>query len=51
MNPFIGQNILFGGNFAPHGWAMCNGRLRSIAQKQALFSLLGKMYGSYPSVF
>jgi microcystin-dependent protein len=45
MDPIIGQIILFGGNFAPRGWAMCNGQLMSIAQNSALFSLLGTMYG------
>jgi microcystin-dependent protein len=45
MNPFIGQIQPFGFNFAPVGWAFCNGQLLSIAQNQALFSLLGTMYG------
>jgi microcystin-dependent protein len=44
-DPFVGQILLFGGNFAPKGWAMCNGQLMSIAQNTALFSLLGTMYG------
>jgi microcystin-dependent protein len=36
---------MFGGNFAPRGWAFCNGQLLSIAQNTALFSLLGTTYG------
>jgi microcystin-dependent protein len=43
--PFIGQVLLFAGNFAPKGWAMCNGQLMSIAQNTALFSILGTTYG------
>jgi microcystin-dependent protein len=45
MEPFIGQILLFGGNFAPVGWAFCDGQLLSIAQNSALFSLLGTTYG------
>jgi microcystin-dependent protein len=44
-NPFIGQIQSFGFNFAPRGWALCNGQLLSIAQNSALFSLLGTNYG------
>ncbi|MBT8262232.1 MAG: tail fiber protein [Bacteroidia bacterium] len=36
---------MFGGNFAPRGWALCDGQLLSINQNQALFSLLGTTYG------
>jgi len=36
---------MFGGNFAPRNWALCNGQLMSIAQNTALFSLLGTTYG------
>ena len=36
---------MFGFNFAPRGWALCNGQLLSIAQNTALFSLLGTQYG------
>jgi microcystin-dependent protein len=43
--PFIGQIMQFGGNFAPRGWALCNGQLQSIAQNSALFSILGTTYG------
>lgn len=45
MEPFIGQIIMFGGNFAPRGWALCDGQLLSIAQHSALFSILGTTYG------
>jgi len=44
-DPFIGQMCAFGFNFAPKGWAMCNGQILSIAQNTALFSLLGTTYG------
>ncbi len=43
--PFLGEIRMFGGNFAPRGWAYCNGQLLSIAQNTALFSLLGTTYG------
>lgn len=43
--PFIGEIKMFAGNFAPRGWALCNGQLMSIAQNTALFSLLGTTYG------
>ena len=45
MEPFIGQLQCFGFNFAPFGWAKCDGQLLAIAQNQALFSLLGTIYG------
>lgn len=45
MEPFLGQVMLFGGNFAPRGWAFCHGQLLPIAQNTALFSLLGTIYG------
>lgn len=45
MEPFIAQIMLFGGNFAPRGWAFCDGQLLPIAQYSALFSLLGTIYG------
>ena len=45
MEPFIGMIQLFGFNFAPRGWALCDGSLLSIAQYSALFSLLGTTYG------
>ncbi|PUA26617.1 MAG: phage tail protein [Cellvibrio sp. 79] len=43
--PFIGEIIMFAGNFAPRGWALCQGQLLSIAQNTALFSILGTTYG------
>jgi microcystin-dependent protein len=43
--PFIGEIILAGFNFAPIGYALCNGQLLSIAQNTALYSLLGTTYG------
>src|SRR5579872_1398054 len=43
--PFIGAIVLFCGNFAPAGWALCNGQLLSISQWTALFSILGTTYG------
>lgn len=45
MDPFIGQIIMFGGNFAPRNWAFCNGQLLAISQNTALFSILGTIYG------
>jgi microcystin-dependent protein len=43
--PFLGEIRIFSFNFAPRGWAMCNGQFLPINQNQALFSLLGTMYG------
>lgn len=45
MNPILGQIQLFGFNFAPRGWAKCEGQLLAISQNTALFSLLGTTYG------
>ncbi len=45
MTPYLGQISMFGGNYAPQGWAFCNGQLLAINQYQALFSLLGTTYG------
>jgi microcystin-dependent protein len=45
MEPFIGMIILVPYNFAPRGYAFCNGQILSIAQNTALFSLLGTTYG------
>ena len=44
-SPFIAEIIMFGGNFAPRGWALCDGQLLPISQNQSLFSLLGTTYG------
>jgi len=43
--PYIGAIVMFGGNFAPSGWALCNGQLLAIAQNAALFSILGTTFG------
>lgn len=43
--PFIGEMIMVAFDYAPKGWASCNGQLLSISQNQALFSLLGTTYG------
>lgn len=42
---FVGEIRMFGGNFAPRNWAMCNGQLLPVSQNDALFSLLGTIYG------
>lgn len=44
-DPLLGEIIMFGGNFAPRGWAFCDGQLLSIASNSALFSILGTTYG------
>lgn len=43
--PYIGEIRMFGGNFAPVGWEFCSGQLLSIAENEALFTLLGTTYG------
>ena len=43
--PFLAEIRIFAGNFAPRGWAFCNGQLLPIAQNTALFSLIGTTYG------
>ena len=45
QEPFLGEIKMFAGNFAPRGWAFCDGQILSIAQNTALFSLLGTTYG------
>jgi len=45
VEPFIGQINTVGFNFAPRGWALCEGQLLPISQNTALFSLLGTTYG------
>ena len=45
MDPFVAEIRIFAGNFAPKGWAFCNGQLMPISQNTALFSLLGTSYG------
>jgi microcystin-dependent protein len=44
-NPFVGEMRIVGFNFAPLGWALCNGQLMSISQNTALFSILGTSFG------
>jgi microcystin-dependent protein len=44
-NPFLAEIRIFAGNFAPTGWATCDGQLMPISQNTALFSLLGTTYG------
>jgi len=45
QEPFIGEIRMFAGNFAPRGWAKCEGQLLDISQNSALFSILGTIYG------
>jgi len=45
MDPFIGEIVLFAGNFAPRSWALCDGQLLAINSHSALFSILGTTYG------
>ena len=44
-NPFVAEIRIFPFNFAPNGWAFCNGQILAISQNTALFSLLGTTYG------
>ena len=44
-DPFLGEIKIISWNFAPKGWAFCNGQLLPISQNQALFSILGTTYG------
>ena len=43
--PYLGEVQIFGFNFAPYGWALCNGATLNISQYSALYSLLGTAYG------
>lgn len=45
MDVFMGTVMTFGFNYAPNGWALCNGQIMNIQQYQALFTLLGTVYG------
>ena len=45
VETFLGEIRMFAGNFAPYGWAFCQGQILPIAQNTALFSLLGTTYG------
>src|SRR5438128_681561 len=44
-DPYIGEIRMFGGFFAPAGWALCNGQLMPISENDALFNLIGTTYG------
>ena len=44
-NPYVGEIRIFAGNFAPQGWAFCDGSLLSIAENVVLFDLIGTTYG------
>lgn len=44
-NPYLGEVIMFSGNFAPRGWAFCDGQLLAISSNTALFSIVGTVYG------
>ncbi|NJB87755.1 microcystin-dependent protein [Lewinella marina] len=45
MEPFLGQVQVFGFNFPPRGWALCEGQILPISQNQSLYSLLGTQFG------
>ena len=44
-SPYVGEIRMFGGNFAPAGWAFCNGALVPISENDTLFALIGTTYG------
>ena len=44
-SPFVGQIIMFAGDFAPPGWALCDGQLMPIKGNEVLFNLIGTTYG------
>ncbi len=43
--PYVGEIKMFAGNFAPNGWAFCNGQLVAISENETLFNLIGTTYG------
>ena len=43
--PYVGEIRMFGGNFAPAGWALCQGQIIAIAENETLFNLIGTTYG------
>lgn len=43
--PYVGEIRMFGGNFAPAGWALCDGQLLPISENETLFQLIGTTYG------
>src|SRR5260370_40208528 len=44
-SPYVGEIRIFAGNFAPAGWAMCDGQLMAISENDTLFNLIGTTYG------
>src|SRR5919198_2564140 len=44
-DPYVGEIRMFGGSFAPVGWAFCNGQLLPISENETLFNLIGTTYG------
>ena len=44
-SPYVGQILIFGCNFAPAGWALCQGQLLPISENETLFQLIGTTYG------
>ena len=44
-SPYVGEIRMFGGSFAPAGWAMCQGQLMPISENETLFNLIGTTYG------
>lgn len=49
--PYIGEIRMFAGNYAPEGWALCNGQSLTINDNQALYALIGSAYGGTSSTF
>ena len=47
--PYVGEMMMVGFNFAPKGWAFCNGQLLSISQNEVLFQLIGTTFGATAS--
>lgn len=45
VQPFIGEIRMFGGTFAPVGWAFCDGSIINVAENEALFAQLGSTFG------
>ena len=45
MDPYIGEVRLFAGNFAPQGWALCDGSLLPVSEYETLYTLIGSTYG------
>lgn len=45
ISPYIGEITMFGGNFAPIGWAFCDGTIINVRDNEALFSIIGSIYG------